>query len=176
MRPLPVVYFVFFASMPLLIWAAVGEARKNDDIRYLVIRRAGRPEKNYYELAKQVELFDGDVVTKEPGGIRYGVHSIWKVRVQRITDSKKDAVSARDATYVLIYERDPDVRFCAQDYNVSSLSSGERRVDYTDCEDGKRYSFGMTQHWPRPFVIYEVDVLDRKVLQALLREFHDGSR
>src|SRR5215469_2808183 len=163
-------------GIPLLTCAIHGQPSGRDDVRYLVIRRAGRPEKNYYELAKQVELFDGEVMTKEPGGIRYGVHSIWKVGVKRITDSKKDAVSARDATYVLIYERDPDVRFCAQDYNVTSLSSGARRVDYTDCEDGKRYSFEMTQHWPRPFVIYEVTVLDRKVLQALLREFHDGNR
>ena len=176
MRPLTVA-FIFVASILLLISAAAGETRKRDDIRYLVIRRAGRPEKNYYELAKQVRLLGADVVTSEPPGIRYGVHSIWKVRVQRITDSKNDAVSAKAATYILIYERDPDVRFCAQHYNVSSRSSGARYIDYTDCVDGQRYSFEMTQQWPRPFVIYEVEVLDRNVLQALLeRELHDANR
>jgi hypothetical protein len=171
-----------FLRVAGLLWIALlagptkGQVGAPDDVRYLVIRRAGRPEKNYYELAKQVELFDRDVVTKEPGGIRYGVHSIWKVLVQRVTDSRNDSASPRDAHYVLIYERDPDIRFCAQRYKVSNLHSGARRIDYTDCEDKKQYSFEMTPQWPRPFVIYEVEVLDRKVLQALLREFYDGNR
>lgn len=169
MRPLGIALF-FFASMLLFMSAAVGQAKQNDDIRYLVIRRAGRPEKNYYELAKQVRLVSGDVITRDPSGIGYDVHGIWKVRVQRTTDSKKNSESAKDATYVLIYERDPDLRFCARHYAVSSLPSGARRVDYTDCEDGRRYSFEMARQWPRPLVIYEVEILDRKVLRELWEE------
>src|SRR5215469_13449887 len=147
--------FVLLVAMPLS-----GQTNPADDIRYLVIRIAGGPtDKNYYELAKQVEMFDRapyyapglmDVETKEPGSIRYGVHSIWKVRVLRITDSVKDPVSSKDAFYALIYERDPDVRFCGVRYEVLTLASGMRRIDYTDCEDKKRYSFGMTKEWPRP--------------------------
>jgi hypothetical protein len=146
-----------------------------DDVRYLVIRRAGAPEKNYYELAKDVVIVDAppkfipwmDVWTKQPEGIRYGVHSIWKVRVLRVTDSMKDSVSSKDGDYVLIYERDPDVRFCAIGYEVSSLPSGGRQIKYTDCEDKKQYSFEMTKQWPRPFVIYDVEVLDRDALHDL---------
>jgi len=164
--------FVLLVAMPLS-----GQTNPADDIRYLVIRIAGGPpDKNYYELAKQVEMFDRapyyapglmDVETKEPGSIRYGVHSIWKVRVLRITDSVKDPVSSKDAFYALIYERDPDVRFCGVRYEVLTLASGMRRIDYTDCEDKKRYSFGMTKEWPRPFVIYEFEVLDRDALRAV---------
>ena len=83
--------------VPLLVWLSVGQARKQDDVRFLVNRRAGCHEKNYYELAKQVSLLGGEVITQEPQGIRYGVHSIWKVRVQRITDSQKDPESTRDS-------------------------------------------------------------------------------
>jgi hypothetical protein len=158
--------------VPLLVCAASGQAREVDDVRYLVIRRAGGPEKNYYELAKQVVIVDApprfvplmDVMTKEPDGIRYDVHSIWKVRVLRVTDSQKDSVSPKDGDYVLIYERDPDGRFCAIRYEVSSLPSGRRQIKYTDCEDKKQYSFEMTKQWPRPFVIYVLEVLDRDTL------------
>jgi hypothetical protein len=158
--------------MPLLVYPASGQARDLDDVRYLVIRRAGSPEKNYYELAKQVVIADAppsyvpllDVITKEPDGIRYDVHSIWKVRVLRVTDSQKDSASPKDADYVLIYERDPDVRFCSIRYEVSSLPSGGRQIKYTDCEDKKQYFFKMTKQWPRPFVIYDVEVMDRDAL------------
>jgi hypothetical protein len=153
--------------IPVLIGTTDGQTKKSNDVRYLVIRRAGHPEKNYYELAKHVGLFDWDVVTNEPAGIRYGVHSIWKVRVQRITDSQKDSVSANDAYYVLIYERDPDNRFCGLRYKVSTHGSGARRIEYTDCEDKKEYSFEMSREWPRPFVIYEVAILNRDVLREL---------
>lgn len=158
--------------VPLLLCAASWQAREVDDVRYLVIRRAGAPEKNYYELAKDVVIVDAppkfipwmDVWTKQPEGIRYGVHGIWKVRVLRVTDSRKDSVSANNGVYVLIYERDPDVRFCAIGYEVGSLPSGGRQIKYTDCEDKKQYSFEMTKQWPRPFVIYDVEVLDRDAL------------
>ena len=163
--------FVLLMARPL-----TGQTNPADDIRYLVIRTAGgHPDRNYYELAKQVAMFDRapyyapglmDVETKEPESIRYGVHSIWKVRVLRITDSVKDPVSSKDAFYALIYERDPDVRFCGVRYEVRKLSSG-RRIDYTDCEDKKRYSFGMTKEWPRPFVIYEFEILDRDALRSV---------
>lgn len=163
---------VLFWSMPPLVCPASGQVKDLDDVRYLVIRRAGTPEKNYYELAKDVIIVDAppkfipwmDVMTKEPEGMRYGVHSIWKVRVLRVTDSQKDSVSSKDADYVLIYERDPDNRFCAIRYEVSRLPSGGRRIEYTDCEDKKQYSFEMTKQWPRPFVIYDVEVLDRDAL------------
>jgi len=154
-------------GIPLLVCATNGRPSGRDDVRFLVIRRAGRPEKNYYELAKQVELLDGEVVTKAPAGVRYGVHSIWKVRVKWVTNSRNDSASIRNAHYVLIYERDPDIRFCAVNYHVSDLPAGARRIDYTDCEDRRQYSFEMTRQWPRPFVIYEVEILDRNVLRDL---------
>jgi len=166
-----------FLFVLLMVWPLSGQTKPAGDIRYLVIRRAGGPpDKNYYELAKQVEMADRapfyapglmDIETTEPRSIRYGVHSIWKVRVLRSTDSVKDPVSSRDAFYALIYERDPDVRFCGVRYEVQNLPSGRRRIAYTDCEDKKRYSFGMTKDWPRPFVIYEFEVLDRDALRAV---------
>jgi hypothetical protein len=168
---------VAFLFVLLMVWPLSGQTKPTDDIRYLVIRRAGGPpDKNYYELAKQVEMADRapgyapglmDIETTEPRSIRYGVHSIWKVRVLRSTDSVKDPVSSRAAFYALIYERDPDVRFCGVRYEVQNLPSGRRRIEYTDCEDKKRYSFGMTKEWPRPFVIYELEVLDRDALRAV---------
>ena len=168
---------VAFLFVLLTVWPLSGQTKPADDIRYLVIRTAGGPpDKNYYELAKQVEMADRapdyapglmDIMTTEPRSIRYGVHSIWKVRVLRSTDSVKDPVSSRDAFYALIYERDPDVRFCGVRYEVQNLPSGGRRIEYTDCEDKKRYSFGMTKEWPRPFVIYELEVLDRDALRAV---------
>lgn len=168
---------VAFLFVLLTVWPLSGQTKPADDIRYLVIRTAGGPpDKNYYELAKQVEMADRapdyapglmDIMTTGPRSIRYGVHSIWKVRVLRSTDSVKDPVSSRDAFYALIYERDPDVRFCGVRYEVQNLPSGGRRIEYTDCEDKKRYSFGMTKEWPRPFVIYELEVLDRDALRAV---------
>jgi hypothetical protein len=166
-----------FLFVFVMVWSISGQTKPDDDIRYLVIRRAGGPpDKNYYELAKQVEMayrapvyVPGlmDIETTEPGGIRYGVHSIWKVRVLRTTDSVKDTVSSRDAFYALVYERDPDVRFCGVRYEIHNLSSGRRRIEYIDCEDKKRFSFGMTKEWPRPFVIYEFEILDRDALRAV---------
>jgi hypothetical protein len=57
--------------VPLLLCVASGP-REVDDVRYLVIRRAGMPKKNYYELAKQLAILDAppscvplmDVMTK----------------------------------------------------------------------------------------------------------------
>jgi hypothetical protein len=168
---------VVFLFVLLMVWPLSGQTKPGDDIRYLVIRTAGGPpDKNHYELAKQVEMADRapgyapglmDIETTEPRSIRYGVHSIWKVRVLRITDSVKDPVSSRDAFYALIYERDPDVRFCGVRYEVHNLPSERRRIEYTDCEDKKRYSFEMTKEWPRPFVIYELEVVDRDALRAV---------
>jgi hypothetical protein len=168
---------VAFLFVLLIVWPLSGQTKPADDIRYLVIRTAGGPpDKKYYELAKQVEMADRapgyapglmDIETTEPRSIRYGVHSIWKVRVLRITDSVKDPVSSRDVFYALIYERHPDVRFCGVRYEVQNLPSGRRRIEYTDCEDKKLYSFGMTKEWPRPFVIYELEILDRDALRAV---------
>jgi hypothetical protein len=163
----PIVSVLLFVS--LMVYPASDQATDLDDVRYLVIRRAGSPEKNYYELAKQVFIFDPppifvpllDVITKEPDTIRYGVHSIWKVRVLRVTDSQRASRSPKDGHYVLIYERDPDIRFCSIRYEVSSLPSGGRQIKYNDCEDKKQHSFEMTKQWPRPFVIYEIEVMDR---------------
>ena len=168
------VAFLLMLRMVLPVW---GQTKPVDDIRYLVIRRAGGPPaKNYYELAKQVDMLERtpvyapglmDIKTTEPEGIRYGVHSIWKVRVLRSTDSVRDPVSSRDAFYALIYERAPDIRFCGMRYQVENLSSGARRIEYNDCEDKRRYSFEMTKEWPRPFLIYELEVLDRDALRAV---------
>ena len=175
----------------ILIWAlsllsliappGVTPAQSSVDLRYLLVRRAGSPEKNYYEFARRVVWmadadleFHGwlDVETEDPGSMRYGVYKIYQARVVREMDSEKQPVSAADGAFVLIYRRDPDLKVCARRYRFEREPSGERKITYTDFEDGREYSFRMTKNWPRPFVIYVVEVFPANLLHDVWQKFH----
>jgi len=48
----------------LTLWVPLGatQAQNTDDLRYLLVRRAGTPEKNYYEFARRVVgILDPDI-------------------------------------------------------------------------------------------------------------------
>jgi hypothetical protein len=168
-------------SLALLAPLGATPAQDSDDLRYLLVRRAGSPEKNYYEFARRVVgimdaglQFRGqlDVITEDPGSIRYGVYRIYRTRVLRETDSEKQPASAAEGDFVLIYRRDPDLKFCAKRYRFESESSGARKITYTDFVDGREYSFRMTKNWPRPFSIYVVEVLPSDLLHDVWQSFH----
>ena len=167
--------------LTLMVPVGATQAQNPDDLRYLLVRRAGTPEKNYYEFARRVVgildadiQFHGwlDVETEDPGSIRYGVYKIYQVRVVRETDSEKQPVSPVDGAFVLIYHRDPDMKFCARRYRFERESSGERKITYTDCEDGREYSFRMTKNWPRPFAISVINVLPNNLLHDVWQRFY----
>ena len=143
--------------------------------------QAGTPEKNYYEFARRVVgILDADlefhgwldVETEDPGSIRYGVNKIYQARVVRETDSEKQPASPADGAFVLIYRRDPDLKFCARRYRFEREPSGERKITYTDFEDGREYSFRMTKNWPRPFAISVIEVLPGNLLHDVWHRFH----
>jgi hypothetical protein len=165
----------------LIVPLGAAPTQNSDDLRYLLVRRAGTPEKNYYEFARRVvgmadaDLeFQGwlDVETEDPGSMRYGVYKIYQARVVREMDSEKQPASAADGAFVLIYRRDPDLKFCARRYRFEREPSGERKITYTDFEDGREYSFRMTKNWPRPFVIYVVEVFPANLLHDVWQKFH----
>ena len=165
----------------LMVPLGASPTQNSDDLRYLLVRRAGTPEKNYYEFARRVvgmadaDLgFHGwlDVETEDPGSMRYGVYKIYQARVVREMDSEKQPTSAADGAFVLIYRRDPDLKFCTRRYRFERERSGERKITYTDFEDGREYSFSMTKNWPRPFVIYVVDVFPANLLHDVWQKFH----
>src|SRR5882672_12726020 len=167
--------------LSLIAPPGVTPAQSSDDLRYLLVRRAGSPEKNYYEFARRlVGILDADlefhgwldVETEDPGSMRYGVYKIYQTRVVRETDSEKLPASTVDGAFVLIYRRDPDLKFCARRYRFERERSGERKITYTDFEDGREYSFSMTKNWPRPFVIYVVDVFPANLLHDVWQKFH----
>ena len=156
-------------------------AQNSDDLRYLLVRRAGTPEKNFYEFARcLVGILDADVEfhgrldveTENPSSMRYGVYKIYQTRVVRETDSEKQPASPADGAFVLIYRRDPDLKFCARRYRFEREPSGERKITYTDFEDGRECSFRMTKNWPRPFAISVVDVLPANLLHDVWQRFH----
>jgi hypothetical protein len=151
-------------------------AQDSADLRYLLVRRAGSPEKNYYEFARRLvgildarSEFQGpfDVITEDPGTIRYGVYRIYRTRVLRETDSQKQPASLAEGAFVLLYRRDPDLKFCAKRYRFENEPSGARKITYTDFVDGREYSLRMTKDWPRPFSIYVVDVMTSDALHDL---------
>ena len=167
-------------SVLTLIPLGAAPAQNSGDLRYLLIRRAGTPEKNYYEFARRVVgildsdiAFHGwlDVETEDPGSIRYGVYKIYQARVVRKTDSEKQPTSPADGAFVLIDHRDPDLKFCARRYRFERESSGERKITYTDFEDGREYSFRMT-NWPRPFAISVINVLPNDLLHDVWQRFY----
>jgi hypothetical protein len=134
---------------------ASGDAKSSADFWYLLARRAGSPEKNYYELSRTAKLLEPqlfnekvlsryqpsprrigfDIVTES--SVRYGVYQAWKVHVVGTSDSFKTPTLTRDSVYVFIYPRNPDWKFCAKKYNVVSLKAGTRKIVYTGSQDGK---------------------------------------
>lgn len=148
------------------------------DVRYLLVRRAGRPERNYYELTRtatflEPQLFNDEVIRRlKPSQsgfscdivseytVRYGVYQAWKVRVIRILDSQKAPVSTKVSVYVLVYPRHPDWKFCARNYRIESSNNGERKIIYTDFQDGRESTFVLSPEWPRPWQIYEIGILN----------------
>ena len=169
------------ALLALIVPRSATPAQNSDDLRYLLVRRAGTPEKNYYEFARHVvgildpDLeFHGwlDVETEYPGSMRYGVYKIYQARAVRETDSEKQPASSADGAFVLIYRRDPDLKFCARRYRFEREPLGGRKITYTDFEDGREYSFRMSKKWPRPFAIYVVEVLPANLLHHVWQRFH----
>lgn len=188
MQPKLVVLIV--AAMLLDSFASVvsiaepNDAKRVGDLRYLLVRRASEagPEKNYYELSRtagllEPQLYSDEIVSRhEPSprnygfdvetelGVRYGVYQAWKVRVVGTSDSQKAPTSTRDAVYVLLYPRNPDWKFCARKYSVLSANTGEKNITYTDFQDGREYTMEVSAKWPRPWQIYEIEILNSNAL------------
>jgi len=157
------------------------------DVWYLLVRRAGRPERNYYELTRtarflEPQLYNDDEISRfKPSPrnsgfdmeteltVRYGVYQAWKVRVVGDSDSPRAPTSTKVSMYVLIYPRNPDWRFCAKKYRFEALDNGARRIIYTDFQDGREYTFGLSPEWPRPWQIYEVEILNSNALPEIWR-------
>ena len=161
-------------------------ARKVDaDVWYLLVRRAGTPQKNYYELTRaahfvnlpfssEQELQQYKPSPRNPGfdiitdlTVRYGVYQAWKIRVARLTDSQKAPASLKDAVYVLVYKRNPDWRFAAKKYKVDRTASGGQNFMYTDFQDGREDTMELSPDWPRRWTIYEVEILDANAFMEI---------
>ena len=150
-------------------------AKSSADVWYLLVRRA--EGKNYYELSRTAQLLEPQLFSDEvfsryqpssrqmgfdlwtDSTIRYGVYQAWKVRVIGTSDSVKTPASPKDSAYVLIYPRNPDWKFCAKKYSVMSLKGGARRIVYTDFQDGKESVIDLSADWPRPWQIYEIEIV-----------------
>jgi hypothetical protein len=150
---------ILLAQVTLLLKQPINAADDaNAEIRYLLVRRAGSPEKNYYELSRtarllEPQLFNDEFFKQYRGGkpkgigldiitdstIRYGVYQAWKVRITRTADSIKEPTSTKESGYVLTYPRNPDWIFCAKRYNVLSSSTRDRTVIYTDFQNGSSH-------------------------------------
>ncbi len=170
---LAAILVVYFASLQAAVQA--GDAKTAGDLQYLLVRRAGK--KNYYELSRtarmlEPQLFSDERVSRyKPSplnygfdiqtelSIRYGVYQAWKVRVVGTSDSEKAPSSTRDGVYALIYARNPDWKFCAKKYSVVSAKDGGRNITYTDFADGREYTMELSSKWPRPWQIYEIEIL-----------------
>src|SRR5258708_30134477 len=83
--------------LALIIPLGATPVQDSDDLRYLLVRRAGFPEKNYYEFARVVGILDPDlefhgpinVVTEDPGSVRYGVYPNYRTPHPREDESEK---------------------------------------------------------------------------------------
>jgi hypothetical protein len=168
------------SSASVVSIAEPNDAKRLGDLRYLLVRRAGAggPEKNYYELSRtarflEPRLFSDEIISRyEPSArkygfdvktehsIRYGVYQAWKVRLVGTSDSQKAPMSTRDAVYVLIYPRNPDWKFCAIKYGVVSANTGGKKITYTDFQDGREYNLEVSPKWPRPWQIYEIEIVN----------------
>lgn len=168
-----------------LTLALAGEAGEKSDLRYLLVRRAGRPEKNYYDLSRTAQFFEPqlfddtfirryqpspkwmgiDVETEST--IRYGNYQVWKVRVLASYDTENAANSAKASVYLLDYPRQPDWKFCARKYDLTDLGGGARNLTYTDFQDGKEYLMKLTPSWPRPWRVFELEILNNNAFPEI---------
>jgi hypothetical protein len=133
-----VTWSLTFLSVALIAPLAATPTQGSDDFRYLLVRRAGTPEKNYYEFARRLTgILDADlefhssidVVTEDPGSIRYGVYRIYRARVLQETDSEKQPASVAEGAFVLIYRRDSRPEVLRQTLPVRERTIGSTQ-DY----------------------------------------------
>ena len=154
---------------------------------YLLVRRADRPEKNYYELTRNARFMElpfsseemmrkynpsphsygADIMTDST--VRYGVYQAWKVRIIATSDTQKTPISVRDGVYVLSYSRNPDWKFAVKKFNLVRTPKGGQDLSYTDLQDGREYSLKLTPDWPRPWTVYEVEVLSSNAFVEIYR-------
>lgn len=143
---------------------------------YLLVRRADRPEKNFYELTQTARFVgppfssEADVLQYKPSPrnlgadimtdstVRYGVYQAWRVRIIGTSDSQKTPTSVKDSAYALSYSRNPDWKFAAKKYKVVRTRNGGQNVTYTDFKDRREYTMELSPDWPRPWTIYEFEV------------------
>ena len=160
---------------------------------YLLARRADRPEKNYYELTRTARFMENPFSSEEmvrqykpsprnygadvftDSTVRYGVYQAWKVRVIGTSDSKKMPTSLKDSTFVLSYSRNLDWRFAAKKYKVVRTTNGGQNVTYTDFQDGREYTMELSPDWPRPWTIYEVEIINSNALVEIWQATVDKS-
>src|SRR5258708_17671162 len=101
--------------LALIIPLGATPVQDSDDLRYLLVRRAGFPEKNYYEFARVVGILDPDlefhgpinVVTEDPGSVRYGVFRIYPTPVLRGADSQKTTPSPAGGPVPFVFTPQP---------------------------------------------------------------------
>jgi len=179
-----------------LTFAPGGRAGDKSDDRYLLVRRAGPPEKNYYDLSRTAQLFEPqlfndtffsryqpspkrmgiDVITEST--VRYGNYQVWKVRVLASYDTDKAASSAKQSVFLLDYPRQPDWKFCARKYTLTAVGGGTRKLTYTDFQDGQEYMMNLTPDWPRPWRVFELEILNNnafpEIWQASKRPLEKG--
>jgi hypothetical protein len=174
LKPALVIAVVLMSSFVSAQSSQTGDTKSAADLWYLLVRRAGHPERNYYELSRRArflepQLFSDEIVRRyhpspKSAGfdietdrtVRYGVYQVWKVRVVGTSDTGKVPASTKDAVYVLIYSRHPDWIFCAKKYRATSANAGTTII-YTDFQDGREYTFAPGPKWPRPWQVYEID-------------------
>jgi hypothetical protein len=172
--------FVFVATLltvSALEWSmlAADNAKSSTDVWYLLVRRA--EGKNYYDLSRTAQLLEPQLFNDElfsryqpssrhmgfdistDSTVRYGVYQAWKVRVVGTSDSVKMPASSKDSAYVLIDPRNANWKFCAKKYSVAPLRGGARRIVYTDFQDGKENVIDVSADWPRPWQIYEIEIV-----------------
>ena len=159
----------------------------NAEQRYLLVRRARGDvtlSENWYDLTRLADFLERhsseelrqykpspknygfDVASERTG--RYGVYQAWRVRIVSTSDSQKSPVSTKDAVYVLLYPRNPDWIFGATKYSVVSTQAGAKKITYTDLQDGHEYTIDLSPEWPRPWQIYEVEILASNVFAEIL--------
>ncbi len=166
-------------------WSKAENAKGTRDVRYLLVRRAGRPERNYYELTRiarflEPQLYNDDLISRfKPSPrnygfdvetertVRYGVYQAWKVRVIGTSDSQVARASTKVSAYVLIYPRNPDWVFCARKYRIEFLNNGARRLTYADFQDGREDTFELSPRWPRPLQVYEVEIVTSNAIPEI---------
>lgn len=168
----------------------------NADQRYLLVRRArGAPtsSENWYDLTRSALCVNCGLSSEElrqykpspknygfdvesERTVRYGVYQAWRVRIVSTSDSQKAPVSTRDAVYVLLYPRNPDWIFGATKYSVVSTQAGAKKITYTDLQDGHEYAIDLSPEWPRPWQIYQVDILASNVFAEIVQAQRDAFR